>query len=122
MQSTAQTMIQPLVDLRGRRGLIVGIANARSIAAGCATSLVAAGAEIAATYLNAKAEPYVRAVTGAVGCDLVLPCDVREAGALESVFARIGQEWGRLDFLVHSIAFAPRDRSEEHTSELQSPP
>src|SRR5271156_1180581 len=100
-------LIQPLVDLRDRRGLIVGIANAHSIAAGCAASFVTAGAEIAATYLNAKAEPYVRAVTDAVGCNLVLPCDVREPGQLEAVFARIAADWGRLDFLLHSIAYAP---------------
>jgi enoyl-[acyl-carrier protein] reductase I len=67
-------------------GLVLGIANEHSIAAGCATQLARAGARLAATYPNDKAKPYVEAVTRAVPCELLLPCDVREAGALESVF------------------------------------
>jgi enoyl-[acyl-carrier protein] reductase I len=101
-----QTLPHPLTN---QRGLVVGIANAKSIAAGCAASFVNAGAEIAATYLNEKAEPYVRAVTDAIGCGLVMPCDVRVRGQLEAVFAKIQETWGGLDFLVHSIAYAPRD-------------
>lgn len=96
-------------SLRGKRGLVVGIANEASIAAGCARAFVAAGAELAATYLNDKALPYVRAVTDPLGCELLLPCDVRAPGQLETVFARIGAAWGRLDFLLHAIAFAPVD-------------
>jgi enoyl-[acyl-carrier protein] reductase I len=96
-------------NLRGKRGLVVGIANASSIAAGCARAFVAAGASIAATYLNEKSLPYVRPVTDALGCTLLLPCDVRIPGQLEAAFARIGAEWGELDFLLHAIAFAPAD-------------
>lgn len=99
----------PIVDLRGRRGLVVGIANAQSIAAGCAAAFTAAGARLAATYLDARAEPYVRVVTDRLGCDLVLPCDVRVDGQLEAVFDAVRAAWGRLDFVLHSIAFAPRD-------------
>lgn len=99
----------PLVDLRGKRGLVVGIANEQSIAAGCANAFARTGARLAATYLNAKAEPFVRAVTDPLNCELVLPCDVREDGQLENVFAQIKQKWGGLDFLLHSIAYAPRD-------------
>jgi enoyl-[acyl-carrier protein] reductase I len=96
-----------IVDLSGKRGLVVGIANEHSIAAGCARAFAGAGATLAATYLNAKAEPFVRKVTDQLPCPLVVPCDVREPGQLESVFERIRREWGKLDFLLHSIAFAP---------------
>lgn len=100
--------ITPLVDLSGKRGLIVGIANEHSIAAGCAEAFVRCGAGLAATFLNPKAEPFVRSVTDRLGCELVLPLDVSIPGQLESVFDRIKTDWGGLDFLLHSIAFAPR--------------
>jgi enoyl-[acyl-carrier protein] reductase I len=101
-------------DLSGKRGLVVGIANESSIAYGCARAFRAAGAELAVTYLNAKAEPHVRPLAEAVKASIIAPCDVRISGDLEAVFARIADEWGRLDFLFHSIAFAPRD--DLHTS------
>jgi enoyl-[acyl-carrier protein] reductase I len=94
-------------SLHGKRGLVVGIANDASIAAGCAQAFVTAGAQIAATYLNDKALPYVRPVTDALGCGLLLPCDVSVPGQLEAVFERVRAEWGQLDFLLHAIAFAP---------------
>jgi enoyl-[acyl-carrier protein] reductase I len=96
-------------SLAGKRGLVVGIANDASIAAGCAAAFSAAGAELAATYLNEKALRYVQPVTDALGCKFLLPCDVRIPGQLEAVFARITEEWGELDFLLHAIAFAPAD-------------
>lgn len=96
-------------SLTGKRGLVVGIANEASIAAGCARAFFAAGANLAATYLNDKALPYVRPVTDPLGCKLLLPCDVRIPGQLEAVFERIRTEWGQLDFLLHAIAFAPAD-------------
>ena len=99
----------PIVDLAGKRGLVVGIANENSIAYGCARAFRAAGADLALTYLNAKAEPYVRPLADALKASIVVPCDVRIAGELEAVFERIATEWGRLDFLFHSIAFAPRE-------------
>ena len=104
----------PIVDLSGKRGLVVGIANDNSIAYGCASSFRAAGADLAVTYLNAKAEPYVRPLAEALDARIIVPCDVRVAGELEAVFERIAAEWGRLDFLLHSIAFAPRE--DLHTS------
>ena len=99
----------PIVNLTGKRGLVVGIANGHSIAAGCATAFRQAGAELALTYLNDKALPFIRPVADGLGTALLLPCDVRIPGQLDTVFARIAQEWGRLDFLLHSIAFAPRE-------------
>ena len=86
-------------SLAGKRGLVVGIANEASIAAGCARAFFAAGANLAATYLNDKALPYVRPVTDSLGCKLLLPCDVRIPGQLEAVFERIRTEWGQfVDF------------------------
>ncbi|WP_205962557.1 enoyl-ACP reductase FabI [Paraburkholderia phosphatilytica] len=97
------------MDLSGKRGLVVGIANAQSIATGCARAFRDAGAELAITYLNEKAEPFVRPVADALDCAIVLPCDVIAPDQLEAVFARIAEDWGTLDFVLHSIAFAPRD-------------
>jgi enoyl-[acyl-carrier protein] reductase I len=94
--------------LRGRRGLVVGIANEHSIAYGCAVKLHAFGAELAVTYLNEKAEHYVRPLAEQLQAELILPLDVEQPGQLEGVFERIRTEWGRLDFVIHSIAFAPR--------------
>jgi enoyl-[acyl-carrier protein] reductase I len=95
--------------LQGKKGLIVGIANQESIAYGCARAFRAAGAELAVTYVNAKADPYVRPLAESLDAKLILPCDVREPGQLEAVFERVRAEWGRLDFLLHSIAFAPKE-------------
>ncbi|PZU95146.1 MAG: enoyl-[acyl-carrier-protein] reductase FabI [Chelatococcus sp.] len=99
----------PIIDLAGKRGLVVGIANEHSIAAGCAAAFRQAGAELAVTYLNEKALPFVQPVAEAVAASIIVPCDVRVPGQLEAVFERIGRDWGRLDFLLHSIAFAPRE-------------
>lgn len=98
-----------MTTLSGKRGLVVGIANAESIAYGCARAFRDAGAELAITYLNAKSEPHVRPLADALDASIFVPCDVREPGQLEAVFATIEREWGRLDFLLHSIAFAPRE-------------
>lgn len=98
----------PIVDLTGKRGLVIGIANEHSIAAGCASIFAQAGATLAATYLNDKALPFARAVTDPLGCDVLMPCDVRIEGQLEAVFATLQEKWGTLDFLLHSIAYAPR--------------
>ena len=99
----------PLVDLRGKRGLIVGIANEQSIAAGCAEAFSRCGARLAATYLNEKAKGWVEPVADRLGAEWLAPCDVREPGQLEALFDQVRDRWGGLDFLLHSIAFAPRD-------------
>ena len=95
--------------LEGKRGLIVGIANDQSIAWGCARAFRAFGAEIAITYLNEKARKHVEPLAQIVEAPIVMPLDVRTPGQMEQVFERIAREWGQLDFLVHSIAFSPKD-------------
>ena len=98
-----------LVDLSGKRGLIVGIANDESIAAGCARAFARCGARLGVTYLNEKAAHWVEPVAEALGAEWLAPCDVREPGQLEALFERVRENWGGLDFLLHSIAFAPRE-------------
>ena len=98
-----------LVDLRGKRGLVVGIANESSIAAGCAEAFSRAGASLGASYVNAKSKTFTEAVTERLKMDWTAPCDVRVPGELEALFERAKNEWGKLDFLLHSIAFAPQD-------------
>jgi len=95
--------------LEGKRGLIVGIANDQSIAWGCAKAFRAFGADLAVTYLNEKAFKYVEPLAQIVEAPIVMPLDVRAPGQMEQVFERIAREWGQLDFLVHSIAFSPRE-------------
>ena len=97
------------IDLRGKRGLVVGIANEHSIAYGCARALRDAGAGLAVTYLNSKAEPFVRPLAEALQADIIVPCDVRVAGQLEAAFDEIRRVWGGLDFIIHSIAYAPKE-------------
>jgi enoyl-[acyl-carrier protein] reductase I len=99
---------QRTVTLEGKRGLVTGIANDQSIAWGCATAFHRLGAELALTYLNEKALPHVRPLAEQLAAPILMPLDLREDGQLEAVFERIAREWGRLDFLLHSIAFAPR--------------
>ena len=94
--------------LAGRRGLVVGVANENSIAYGCAVKLRAFGADLALTYLNERAEPHVRPLASLLGAEMCLPLDVQVPGQTEAVFQRIAERWGRLDFVIHSIAFAPR--------------
>lgn len=95
-------------SLDGKTGLVIGIANDQSIAYGCARAFRSLGAALAITYLNDKAKPFVEPCAEAVGADLLLPCDVTKDGELEAVYDAIRQRWGRLDFAVHSIAFAPK--------------
>jgi enoyl-[acyl-carrier protein] reductase I len=95
--------------LDGKKGLIVGIANDQSIAWGCAKAFRALGAELAITYLNDKAKPHVEPLARQVEAAIVMPLDMRAPGQLEAIFDRISKEWGRLDFVIHSIAFSPKE-------------
>ncbi len=94
--------------LTGKRALIVGVASNRSIAWGIAQAMQREGAELAFTYQNDKLQGRVEKFAGQTGSDIALPCDVAVEGAIEGMFARLGERWERLDILVHSVAFADR--------------
>jgi enoyl-[acyl-carrier protein] reductase I len=98
--------------LSGKKALIVGVANDRSIAWGCAEAMHRFGAEIAMTYLNDRARPYVEPLAKAVDAPLFLPLEVRDTVQVDALFEAIESRWGQLDILVHSIAFAPRQALE----------
>jgi enoyl-[acyl-carrier protein] reductase I len=107
MLQQASEAVRPRI-LSGQKALIVGVANDRSIAWGCAKAMHQAGADIAMTYLNDKARPHVEPLASSVGASLLLPLEVRDAAQVDGLFEAIASKWGRLDILVHSIAFAPR--------------
>ena len=94
--------------LEGQRALIVGIANEFSIAYGCASAFRQLGAELAITYLNDRACPHVKPLAEALQASVFMPCDVSKPGELEALFDALRRQWGRLDIVVHSIAFAPK--------------
>ena len=98
-----------MFDLTGQKALVVGVANDQSIAYGCAKALKEQGAGLAITYLNERAEPHVRPLAEELGAEIVLPLDVRDEAQADALFAEIGEKWGRLDTLLHSIAFSPKD-------------
>jgi enoyl-[acyl-carrier protein] reductase I len=102
-----------MTDLAGKHGLIVGIANKRSIAWAIAQAASAAGATLAVTYQGERLEENVRELAAALNNPLILPCDVADDGQIDQLFAAIDKEFGGLDFLVHGAAFA---RKEELTS------
>ncbi|MEM8630199.1 MAG: enoyl-ACP reductase FabI [Pseudomonadota bacterium] len=98
-----------MFSLDGTTALVVGIANENSIAFGCAQALKDRGAKLAITYLNDKARPHVEPLAEALGAEIFLPLDVRDRVEEEALFAEITGAWGRLDTVLHSIAFAPRE-------------
>jgi enoyl-[acyl-carrier protein] reductase I len=95
--------------LQGQRALVVGIANEHSIAYGCARAFRELGAELAITYLNDRARPHVEPLADALQASVLEPLDVSTPDQLEALFKTLGRKWGRLDILVHSIAFAPKE-------------
>ncbi|MDX8347794.1 enoyl-ACP reductase FabI [Cognatiyoonia sp. IB215446] len=95
--------------LTGRKGLVVGVANDQSIAAGCARAFRASGADLALTYQSEKAKRFVEPVAQGVDAALFMPLDVTDPAQMDGVFDMVAAKWGKLDFLVHSIAFCPRD-------------
>jgi len=97
-----------LTLLKGKKALVTGIANDQSIAWGCAKAFHAFGADVAVTYLNEKARPYVEPLAKEIRAPIFMPLDVQGDGQLEAVFERVEQKWGELDLCLHSIAFAPR--------------
>ncbi|MBV9655694.1 MAG: enoyl-ACP reductase FabI [Acetobacteraceae bacterium] len=94
--------------LEGKRGLIMGVANERSIAWGIAASCAAHGAKLAFTFQGEALERRVRPLAESVGSGLVFPCDVSEEESIDAAFAALGGQWDRLDFLVHAIGFADK--------------
>lgn len=101
--------MSPRPVLARRKALIVGVANDQSIAWGCARAFRELGADLAITWLNDRARPHVEPLAAGLGATITAPLDVSVPGQLEAVFDRIAAEWGRLDVLVHSIAFAPKE-------------
>ena len=95
--------------LKGKKALVTGIANDQSIAWGCARAFRGLGAELAVTYLNEKSRRFVEPLARELEAPLFLPLDVLQDGQLEAVFEEIGAKWGHLDFVLHSIAFSPKE-------------
>src|SRR6201997_5149244 len=103
----SDTNIRPV--LAGKRALVIGVANDQSIAYGCAKAFHTVGADVAITWLNERARPHVEPLARELDAPITGALDVSVPGQLEALFERIRAEWGRLDILVHSIAFAPRE-------------
>ena len=94
--------------MAGKRGLIMGVANDRSVAWGIAAACAAQGAELGFTYQGEGLGKRVRPLAQSLGSDLVLPCDVADDASLEAAFAALAERWGQFDFLVHSIGWADK--------------
>src|SRR3954469_23922957 len=92
------------VALKGKKGLVVGIANDQSIAWGCARAFRGLGADLAVTYWNERPKKNVEPLAQALEAPIFMPLDVMVEGQTEAVFERIASEWGQLDFMLHSIA------------------
>jgi enoyl-[acyl-carrier protein] reductase I len=95
--------------MKGKRGLVMGIANDHSIAWGIAKTLAAQGAEMAFTFQGEALGKRVKPLAQSLGIDLVLPCDVENIESVDSLFATLKEKWGGLDFLVHAIAFSDKN-------------
>jgi len=110
---TEEAVTEPSVPtgtlMTGKRGLIMGVANDKSLAWGIAKYLSAQGAELAFTYQGEALEKRVRPLAGSVGSKLILPCDVTDSLSMDAVFDTLLREWGKMDFLVHAIAFSDKN-------------
>ena len=95
--------------MTGKRGLIMGVANSRSIAWGIAQACARHGAELAFTYQGDAIKKRVEPLAAEIGAKLVVPCDVTDMASVDATFAAIEKAWGRLDFVVHAIAFSDKD-------------
>ncbi|MCC8403216.1 enoyl-ACP reductase FabI [Paraburkholderia sp. MMS20-SJTN17] len=109
---------QPRLILKGAKALVTGIANEDSIAYGCAKAFHELGASVAITYANDKARPYVESIAKALDAEIFMPLDVTVEDQMEAVFDQVEKTWGRLDILVHAIAWAPK--ADLHGGLLQS--
>ena len=95
--------------MAGKKGLVMGVANERSIAWGIAKACHDQGAEVAFTFQGEALEKRVRPLANSIGAKIVEPCDVTNAASIDAVFAKLEKEWGKLDFVVHAIAFSNKD-------------
>lgn len=95
--------------MQGKRGLVMGVANDKSIAWGISQYIAAQGAELAFTFQGEALEKRVRPLADSLGSQFVLPCDVTDEASMDAVFAEIEQRWGQLDFLVHAIAYSSKE-------------
>jgi enoyl-[acyl-carrier protein] reductase I len=105
--------------MTGKRGIIFGLANDKSIAWGIAQQLKTAGAELAFTYLNEALEKRVRPLAESLGANIILPCDVQNEEEMVAVFDALKQQWGEIDFVVHAVAFANREDLKKPFSETR---
>jgi enoyl-[acyl-carrier protein] reductase I len=96
--------------MAGKRGLVMGIANDRSIAWAIARAVHEHGGEVAVTYQGEALKKRVAPLAASIGCDVVLPCDVTDTGSLDAVFSELGERWGGLDFVVHAIAYSDKEQ------------
>ena len=106
--------------MKGRRGLVMGVANDHSIAWGIAKQLAGHGAELAFTYQGEAFGRRVKPLADQVGAKLVLPCDVEDAATVDSAFETLKQEWGGLDFLVHAIAYANKEETVQTVASINN--
>jgi enoyl-[acyl-carrier protein] reductase I len=102
-------MTVPTALMAGKKGLIMGVANERSLAWGISSAVAAQGAELAFTFQGEALEKRVRPLAESVGSDIVLPCDVTDTASLDAVFESLRQRWGRLDFVLHAIAYSDKE-------------
>ena len=109
MTRASDAVAHPSLVLEGKHALVVGIANERSIANGCASAFREFGAQIAVTYVKEKTKPYVEPIARRLESPIFMPLDVAIPGQLEAVFERITREWGSLDIVLHSISGGPKD-------------
>lgn len=96
--------------LAGKKGLVMGVANDRSLAWGIARASAAQGADLAFTFQGEALERRVRPLAESVGSDLVMPCDVTDDGSMDATFATLSERWDQLDFVVHAIAFSDKEQ------------
>ncbi len=94
--------------MRGKKGIVMGVANERSIAWGIAAALAGEGAQVALSFQNEMLEKRVRPLAQKIGCDQVFPCDVSDQGQIADFFTHLDKQWSSIDFLVHALAWTPR--------------
>ncbi|WP_043838136.1 enoyl-ACP reductase FabI [Muricoccus aerilatus] len=109
-ETVAQAATLPVTGtlMQGRRGIVMGVANDRSIAWSIAQALAAQGAEVAFTYQGEALEKRVRPLAASIGSDMLVPCDVSDEAAIDAAFAKVQERWEGIDFLVHAIGFADK--------------